>query len=142
VVKPLAVPPDAEHVVIDYLSPALLARGQDVTCGVNIPTTWNPLPTTQGGTKPHVQVALDGTPEITYPIRWRTTIRLTAWASTTSAAKALAALAHGLMLQHPGSPEVGSVRPLTGTLPTRDPVTGAQLASVTVQVNLTGTVLV
>ena len=134
--KPLAIPPDAEHVAIDYLTPALAARGQDVTCGVNIPTTWTST------TKSHVQVALDGTPEITYPIRWRTTIRLTAWASTTTAAKALAALAHGLMLQHPGSPEVGSVRPLTGTLPTRDPVTGAQLASVTVQVNLTGAVLV
>jgi len=134
--KPLAIPPDAEHVTIDYLTPALLARGQDVTVGVDIPTTW------ATGTKSHVQVALDGTPEVTYPIRWRTTIRLTAWASTTTAAKALAALAHGLMLQHPGSPEVGSVRPLTGTLPTRDPVTGAQLASVTVQVNLTGTVLV
>ena len=134
--KPLAIPPDAEHVAIDYLTPALAARGQDVTCGVNIPTTWTST------TKSHVQVALDGTPEITYPIRWRTTIRLTAWASTTTAAKALAALAHGLMLQHPGSPEVGSVRPLTGTLPTRDPVTGAQLASVTVQVNLVGTILV
>ena len=133
--KPLAIPPDAEHVVIDYLSPALLARGQDVTCGVNIPTTWT------SATKPHVQVALDGTPEVTYPIRWRTTIRLTAWASTTTTAKALVALAHGLMLSHPGSPEVGSVRPLTGTLPTRDPVTGAQLASVTVQVNLVGSVL-
>ena len=134
--KPLAVPPDAEHVTIDYLTAALAARGQDVTCGVNIPTTWTTT------TKSHLQVALDGTPEVTYPIRWRTTIRLTAWASTTTAAKALAALAHGLMLSHPGSPEVGSVRPLTGTLPTRDPVTGAQLASVTVQVNLTGTVLV
>jgi len=134
--KPLAIPPDAEHVTIDYLAPALLARGQDVTVGVDVPTTWATT------TKPHVQVALDGTPEVTYPIRWRTTIRLTAWASTTTAAKALVALAHGLMLQHPGSPEVGSVRPLTGTLPTRDSVTGAQLASVTVQVNLTGTVLV
>jgi len=135
-VKPLAVPPDAEHVTIDYLTPALLARGQDVTVGVDIPTTWTTT------TKAHVQVALDGTPEVTYPIRWRTTIRVTAWASTTTTAKALVALAHGLLLQHPGSPEVGSVRPLTGTLPTRDPVTGAQLASVTIQINLTGTVLV
>jgi hypothetical protein len=133
--KPLVVPPDAEHVAIDYLTPALAARGQDVTCGVNIPTTWTST------TKPHVQVALDGTPEITYPIRWRTTIRVTAWASSTTTAKALVALAQGLLLQHPGSPEVGSVRPLTGTLPTRDPVTGAQLASVTVQVNLKGSAL-
>ena len=134
--KTLAVPPDAEHVAIDYLTTTLAARGQDVTVGVDVPTTWTTT------TKSHVQVALDGTPIVEYPILARASVRLTAWASSTTAAKALAALAHGLMLSHPGSPEVGSVRPLTGVLPTRDSVTGAQLASVTVQVNLTGTVLV
>lgn len=133
--KPLCVPPDAERVTIDYLTTALAARGQDVTCGVTIPTTW------ASGTKPHVQVGHDGTPEVTYPILWRCSVRVTCWASTTTAAKALAALAHGLLLSHPGSPEVGSVRPLTGVLPTRDPDTGAQLASVSVQVNLRGSVL-
>jgi len=133
--KPLAIPPDAEHVTIDYLTTALAGRGQDVTVGVDIPTTW------AAGTKPHVQVALDGTPAMQYPVLWRCTLRVTAWSSSTTTAKALVALAHGLLLQHPGSTEVGSIRPLTGTLPTRDPVTGAQLASVTVQVNLLGSVL-
>lgn len=133
--KPLVVPPDAEHVVIDYLATALLARGQDVSVGVNIPSTWAP------GTKPHVQVGLDGTPVVEYPILWRASVRVTVWASTTTASKALAGLAHGLLLTHPGSTEVGSIRPLTGTLPTRDPDTGAQLASVSVQVNLRGSVL-
>ena len=110
--KPLAVPPDAEHVTIDYLTPALAARGQDVTCGVNIPTTWTTT------TKPHVQVALDGTPIVEYPVLWRASIRVTCWASSTTAAKALVALAHGLLLQHPGSPEAVSYTHLT--LPTSD----------------------
>ena len=133
--KPLAVPPDVEHVVVDYLSAALLARGQDVTCAPTVPATWAP------GTKAHVQVGHDGTPEVIYPIIDRASIRITVWATTTTAAKALAALAQGLMLSHPGSPEVGSVRPLTGVLPTRDPDTGAALASVSVQVNLRYTAL-
>jgi hypothetical protein len=133
--KPLAVPPDAERVVIDYLTTALAARGQDVTVGVVIPATWTT------GTKPHVQVALDGTPIVTYPVLWRASVRVTVWASTTTAAKTLAALAHGLLLIHPGSADVGSIRNLTGILPTRDPNTGAQLATVSVQVNLRGSVL-
>lgn len=133
--KPLAVPPDAERVVIDYLTAALAARSQDVTVGVNIPTTWTTA------TKPHVQVGWDGTPEVTYPVLWRCSVRVTAWSSSTTTAKALAALAHGLLLSHPGSAEVGSIRPGTGVLPTKDPDTGAQLASVSVQVNLRGSVL-
>jgi len=61
-VKTLAIPPDAEHVAIDYLTTALAARGQDVTVGVDVPTTWATT------TKSHVQVALDGTPIVEYPI--------------------------------------------------------------------------
>jgi len=133
--KTLAVPPDAEHVVIDYLTAALDARGQDVTCGVNIPTTWT------DGTKPHVQVALDGTPIVEYPILFRASVRVTCWASTTTASKALAALCFALLCTHPGGSGVASVRPLTGVLPTQDNTTLAQLASVTVQVNLLGAVV-
>jgi hypothetical protein len=128
--KPLAVPPDAERIVIDYLTASLLARGKDVTVGVIIPTAWT------SATKPHVQVALDGTPIVEYPVFGRASMRITAWASTTTAAKALAGLCEGLMLSHPGSNVVSSVQPLTGVLPTRDPDTGAQLASISVRVNL------
>lgn len=134
--KSLTVPADAERVVIDYLAAALLAHGQDVTCGVTIPTTlWTST------TKPHVQVAWDGTPESFYPISDRATVRVTAWAFTTTAAKALAGLCEGLMLSHPGSTQVGSVRPGTGILPAQDPTTKAQLASISVLVNLLRTVL-
>jgi len=135
-VKLLAVPPDAERVTIDYLTAALAARSQDVTVGVGIPTTWTTA------TKPHVQIALDGTPIVEYPILWRASVRITAWSSSTTTAKALAALCEALMCSHPGSATVASVQSLTGVLPTRDPDTGAQLASVSVRVNLRGAVLV
>ena len=134
--KPLTIPADAEHVVIDYLAPLLAAHGQDVTCGVNIPTT-----TWTSTTKAHVQVAWDGTPASFYPVMDRASVRVTAWAYTTTAAKALVGLCEGLLLSHPGSTEVGSIKPGTGTLPAQDPTTKAQLASISVRVNLNRTVL-
>jgi hypothetical protein len=134
-VKPLAVPADAERVVIDLLTATLIDRGQDVTVGVIVPTTWTPA------TKPHVQVALDGTPEVDYPVLWRATIRVTCWASSTTTAKTLAYLALSLLASHEGSGGVYSIRALTGVLPTRDPDTDAEMASVTVEVNLRGIVL-
>jgi len=135
VTKPLAVPPDAERVIIDFLTTALAARSQDVTVGVDLPTTWTT------GTKPHVQVALDGTPSVQYPIMARASIRVTCWHAYTTTAKALAALCQALLCAHPGSVSVASVQPLTGVLPARDPDSGAQLASVSVRVNLRMTVL-
>jgi hypothetical protein len=133
--KPLAVPPDAERVVVDYLTAALAARLQDVTVGVDIPATW------VTGTKAHVQVGHDGTPEVRYPVLWRASVRVTCWHASTTTSKALVALCQALLCAHPGSAQVASVQPLTGVLPTRDPDTGAQLASVSVRVNLLGTVL-
>ena len=133
--KPLAVAPDAERLTIDYLVAALAARSVAATVGVDIPTTWAPTSTQ------HLQVALDGTPSLEYPILARATVRLTAWASSTTAAKALVSLAQGLMCSHPGDVSVASVQALTGVLPTRDPDSGAQLASCTVRVNLRMSVL-
>lgn len=130
--KPVAVPPDAERVAIDYLVPALLSRSQDVTVGVNVPTAW------VKGTKPHVRVALDGTPEVQYPIMWRASVRFTIWHDSTTTAKALAVLVQAIMCAHPGSTQVASVQPLTGVLPALDPDTKAQLASVSVRMNMLG----
>lgn len=127
--KPVAVPTDAERATVDYLTAELAAHGQDVTCGVNMPTVW------ADATKPHVQVALNGTPSSTYPMTAAATIRLTAWATGTTAAKALAGLAQGIMCAHPGGGGIQSVQFLTGVLPTKDPDTGAQLATATVRVN-------
>lgn len=129
---PVAVPPDAEHVAIDILTAALGARAQDVTVGVNVPATWTV------GTKPHVQVALDGTPEVIYPLMWRASVRVTTWHESTTIAKALAALSQAILCAYAGSPTVASVQPLTGVLPARDPDTGAQLASITCRMNLLG----
>jgi hypothetical protein len=134
-VKTLARPPRAETVVIDYLTAALAAHGQDVTCGEGIPATWSP------GTKPHVQVGHDGTPIVQYPILWRASVRVTAWATATTVAQDLAGLCEALLLCHPGSTSVGSVQSLTGMFPTRDPDTNAQLATVSVRVNLLGAVV-
>ena len=127
---PLAVVPDAERIVVDYLTIALAARSITATVGVDLPVTWDAT------SVQHVQVALDGTPSLRYPVLARATVRLTAWASTTTAAKSLASLAQGLLCSHPGSTAIGSVQALTGVLPARDPSTGAQLASVTCRVNL------
>jgi len=127
-VKPVAVPVDAERATMDYLIAQLPTFGQDVTVGITIPTVW--LDTT----KPHVQVALDGIPSATYPISAAATIRLTAWAKGATTAKALVGLAQGIMLAHPGGGGIQNVVFLTGTLPARDSVTKAELASATVRV--------
>lgn len=148
--KPLTVAPDAEHVVIDFLTAALAARLADtygnvytdiygsaanVTVGVNIPLTWTTA------TKPHVQVMLIGTPEVQYPILARASVGVTCWAASTTTAKALASLCLGLMCSHAGGAGVTSIQALTGVQPARDPDSGAQMASISVQVNLRMSVL-
>lgn len=128
--KPLAVTPPAERAVIDYLTPLLASHGKDVTCGVNVPETWTTA------TKAHVQVGLDGTPEVHYPIYADAAIRVTVWHASTTTAQSLAALCEGLLLSHPGGTVVSGIKPGTGVLPTRDPDTGAQLATIGVSVRL------
>ena len=134
--KPLAVTPSAERAVIDYLTLLLAAHGEDVTCGVNVPSTWAP------GTKSHVQVGLDGTPVVRYPIYADAAIRVTVWNASTTVAQAIAALCEGLLLSHPGGPVVSGIQSGTGVLPTKDPDTGAQLATIGVEVRLRYSALV
>lgn len=125
--KPLSVVPDAEHIVIDLLTSMLAARSQDVTVGVVVPTSW------ANGTKPHVQVALDGTPELQYPILAKASVRVTCWHQSTTTAKALANLCMGLLLSYEGNSQVAAFQSLTGVLPAQDPDTKAQLASIAVR---------
>ena len=133
---PLAAAPDAEILAINYLTTALAARGETATVGVIIPTT-----TTWTGSTKFIQVALDGTPIVEYPVMERASVRVTAWAGSTTEAKRLCRLVLGLLCSHPGGSGVGSIRPLTGCLPTKDPTTDAQLATGSVQMNLRMSVL-
>lgn len=129
--KPLAAAPDAEIVAVQYLTAALVAHGETVTVGVVIPTT-----STWTASTKFIQVALDGTPTVEYPVMERASLRVTAWAGSTTEAKRLCRVVLAMLLSHPGGNGVGSIRPLTGCLPTKDPTTGAQLATGSVRMNL------
>lgn len=128
--KPLVTYPDPERAVVDHLADAL--AGEDVTVGIGLPSAWN-----KAGV-PHLQVACDGTPTDEHPIAHRTTIRVVAWASSTSEAKRLALLAHGHLLAAPTG-DLHSVSPLTGLLPAHDRDHDAELASFTVRARVRST---
>lgn len=130
--KPLLAPDDAEHLGVDFLTAALAARSEDVTVGVDVPSTW------KKGTKAHVQVALDGTPTVDWPVWWAT-LRVTCWHESTTEAKRLARLTEGLLLAYAGDGvSWAGCRPGTGVLPAKDRDTAAQLASITVRMKLRG----
>jgi len=128
--KLIAVTVDAEVAGVDYLEAGLVLQGEDVTVGAHEPTDWSVA------TKPHVQVALDGTPSATYPATAAATVRITVWATSTGEAKRVARLSQAVIVAHPGGAGVQSVQHLTGVLPTRDPDTRAELATCTVRMNL------
>lgn len=134
--RPLVTFADAEVTLKDYLVPLLAARSDvmGASCSVGqLPGGWQPRTS-----PPHVGVMWDGTPEASYPVQARATVRLTTWAAKGTDAKRLCWLVMGLALCHPGGGGVSSVRFLTGPLPARDPESGADLASCTVRVNLRG----
>lgn len=139
--KTLAVVADAERIVGEYLTTALLSRGEDVTVGAKVPSTWNPLAISEGGSKPHVLVALDGTPSATYPIVAAASVRVTVYASGSDTAKRLAGLCQGLLLAHSGGGDISGIDYLTGVQPAKDNITAAQLATIAVRVNLRYSVL-
>jgi hypothetical protein len=120
--------PDAERLVVDYLTPLL-----DESVGVGVPAGWT-------ATSPdHLQVVLDGTPRLEHPVIAHATIRLVARSASTTRAKALASKAMGLLCAHPSDDSIAGTGPYTGVLPARDPETGAELASVTCRVTVRST---
>lgn len=124
--------PDAERAVVDLLGTLLAAAGEGASVGVGVPTGWDPTVDL-----PHLQVAWDGTPIVEHPIVARCTIRVVARAATTTEAKRLAWLAHGLLLGHGGT--VATFAPLTGPLPARDLDTAAELCSITLRATFRST---
>lgn len=130
--KPLVAPPDPERLIVDLLTGLLASRGEDVTVGVEVPSTWTT------GQKPHVQVALDGTPTVQYPVLWVATMRVTSWADGPTEAKDRANLCQALLLAHTGADGLAGCLPGTGVLPARDNATDAALASITVRAKLRG----
>lgn len=125
---PLVTYPDVEHLVVDLLDAAL----DDCTVGVGVPDDWTPAD------GPHLQVACDGTVD-EHPISQRHTVRLTAWSSSPTEAKALMHLAHGHLLASSGRDGLSTVSPLTGLLPAFDDDHRAELASCTVRVRVRST---
>lgn len=130
--KPVVAPPDGERLAVDYLETLLPAYGQDVTVGVDLPSSWTVK------SKPHVLVGMDGTPTGNPPALFNTVIRVSVWAPSTTAAKALAGLCQGLLLAHQGQPGWDGCRFGTGVLAGSDPDSKAPLASITVIAKLRG----
>lgn len=126
--KPAVMPRDVERLVVDFLEDALAEHDPDASVGIGVPGGWTP---TQF---PHLEVVSDGEPLNVWPIAMRATIRLVARAATTTDAKALCALAFGLLCAHNGDGVIVQTRPLTGVLAARDPDTHVEIASATVRV--------
>lgn len=122
--------PDVERLVRNYLADELDALGETCTVHIGVPTDWTPA------SGSHIQVDWDGTPTATPPIIADASMRVVAWAANTTEAKRLAALAQGLLLNHPGGDGIASTQFLTGVLPTRDPDTRAEIASTTTRVTV------
>lgn len=136
--KPLVVFPDPVESIITYLT-ARLAEYEDDDF-VSEPqmvqvTAWYPHGSSlEAPAIPHVQVNLDGTFQVAYPVTKRATIRVAVWHANPSPAAKLASLVSGLMQTHPGDGRVFAVNLLTGEMPTRDPNSGFYLQSMTFRV--------
>lgn len=122
--------PDAEVLTKDLLKDLIEPHESEVTVGVGVPANWTKA------SPDHLQVSLDGTPIVVRSIVAHSTVRVTAWAKSTTRAKQLANLALGLLSAHGGGSGIAVVLPLTGCFPARDTDTGAELASVTVRVTV------
>lgn len=131
--KPLVTYPDPEIALRALLDELIAPHEPTATVTVGVPTDWTPA------SPPHLEVAWDGTPNMTHPVVAHATIRVVVRAKLTTDAKRIAALAQGLLLAHDGSDGISVIRPLTGILPARDPLTEAELASFTVRASVRST---
>lgn len=123
--------PDVESAVIAYLKDRFDLLGDDVAVGESVPPAWTPR------SRPHVQVAWDGTPIIlTGGLVAFCTVRLVARAANTTDTKALASRAQGILCGHPGGDVISGAIFLTGVQPARDPDTQHEIAATTSRVTI------
>lgn len=117
---------DDEALVIDVLTEVMDELGEDVTVGVGVPIRWGPR------SAAHLRVTADGTPTIS-DVFARATVRVVAYAASTSEAKRLAGLAQAVLVARY---DLINAVALTGVQAPdgRDPETNAEIAMTTVQV--------
>lgn len=115
---------NARNEVIDYLDELMTELVGDA-----YPTDATP----EVPAIPYVQVSNDGAPSSTQ-ISMIVTIRVTYWADNPTPAFDGANHARSLLLSHPGSPRIDSVRPGIGIVDATDDRTNHELASFTVLV--------
>lgn len=120
--KLLRTYPDVEHLIVDRLADEMTG----CSVGVGVPDDW----TRAAGT--HLQVNVDVTVTV-HPIAAESTVRLTAWDESTTAAKALVQEAAARLLADPGD-HIVRIRSGAGLLTARDTEHEAELATVTVLV--------
>jgi hypothetical protein len=126
--------PDVEVPVKDYLAARFAAIGETVTVGVGVPANWTS--TSSPPSTSHIQVDSDGVPTVINNLLAHATVRVVAWAKSTSEAKRLASRAQALLCAHPGDGSINAASPLTGVLPVRDPATGHEIAATTSRVTI------
>lgn len=124
--------PDVERSTKDLLD---ALTPPPITVGIGVPNAW----TTESAT--HLQVGWDGTLVAASRLIATATIRVTAWASSTSAAKAAALDAHARLCAHRAGSGISLIRPGVGPMPARDDTTHAELAWFTVRVTVRSTPL-
>ncbi len=128
---------DAERAVIDLITASLSGRAesyfQSVTVGPGFPSGSTGVASVR-----HVQVELDGTPAVAYPVTERATVRVTCWLSKgkRTDVKAMAGIVQGLMLaQARGGSSLLAILPGTGRLVDADRDTGLSFCTFTVRVS-------
>jgi len=128
--------PDPERATKDLV--ATWYDPEETLVGIGVPT--DRKTPTEDPPLPYIQIGWDGTPGTT-EILLDALIRVTVWASSTSAAKTLALEVQGRLLGFLGDTTISHITRALGVLPGRDPDTRSELASFAVRVSVRSTPL-
>lgn len=121
--KPAVTFPDPEALVVPVLTDLLAAYGSDATVSVGMPDNWDP-----DADPLHVEVAWDGTPDVSWPLVAWPLVRLVVHGPNPSPVTELVGIASGLL----ASSSDLSWRPQLFPPPAQDPQrTGVHLAAIT-----------